>query len=121
MSNKKHLFLAYVLTFTFLGCENTNASTPKNEETVKLAKVLKQTSDYVGKKVVIDGNYFPACSNSRCTDDFILKSGVNQIKVYTLGNWKFKSIKSAQPLKVTGILRETSESPFIEATIIEER
>lgn len=121
MSKKIYLILAFLGAFTFLGCESKSASKLKNETTIKLAKVLKQTSDYVGKKVVIDGNYFPACSSSSCTDDFILKNGVVQIKVFTMGNLKFKSIEPAQPLRVSGILRETSESPFIEATVIEKR
>lgn len=121
MTKKIYLFLILLGAFSFLGCESKSASTLTNEDTVKLAKVLKQTSDYVGKKVVIDGNYFPACSSSHCTDDFTLKSGVDQIKVFTMGNLKFQDIKHAQPLRVAGILRETSESPFIEATVIEKR
>lgn len=121
MTKKITLFLAFLGAFSFLGCESKSVSTLENEETVKLAKVLKERSDYVGKKVVIEGNYFPACSSSHCTDDFTLKSGVDQIKIFTMGNWKFKDIKQAQPLRVSGILRETSESPFIEATVIEKR
>ena len=121
MSKKIYLLLVFLLTFTFLGCENKSASVLEAKETIKLSTVLEQTSEYSGKKVVMDGNYFPACSSSHCTEDFILRSGTNQIKVFTMGNLKFKDISQAQPLRVEGIFRETSESPFIEATVIEKR
>ena len=121
MSKKIYLILAILGAFTFLGCESKSASKLENETTNKLTKVLEQTSNYVGKNIIIDGNYFPACSSTKCTDDFILKSGVSQIKVFTMGNLKFKDIKHAQPLRVSGILRETSQSPFLEATVIEKR
>lgn len=121
MSKRIYLFLAFSLILTFLGCDNKNNEILKNKETIKLSKVLKQTSDYAGKSVVIDGNYFPACSSSQCNDDFTLRDGLDQIKVFTMGNFKFKSINNAQALRVSGILRETSQSPFIEATVIEKR
>jgi len=121
MSKKISLFLALLGAFTFLGCESKTTSTLKEVEVVKLTKVLAHTSEYVGKKLVLDGNYFPACSSSHCTDDFILRSGVDQIKVYTMGNFKFKSLDHAQPVRVEGVLRASSQSPFIEATVIEKR
>jgi hypothetical protein len=121
MSKKLYLVFVFLLAFTFLGCEHKTASTLKNEETVKLADVLKQIPDYVGKRIVLDGNYFPACSTSHCTDDFTLKSGVDQIKVFTMGNLHLHDVEHAQPLRVAGILRESSESPFLEATVIEQR
>jgi hypothetical protein len=121
MSKNISLILALLGTLSFLGCEGKSTSTLKTTETIQLTKVLEQTSEYVGKKIVIDGNYFPACTTSNCTDDFILRSGVEQIKVFSMGNFKFKDIKHAQALRVAGVLRKSSESPFLEATVIEKR
>ncbi|CAA6819013.1 MAG: Unknown protein [uncultured Sulfurovum sp.] len=121
MSKNILLALALLGAFSFLGCESKSPETLKSTETINLTKILEQTPEYVGKKIVIDGNYFPACSNSNCTDDFILRSGVEQIKIFTMGNFKFKDIKHAQALRVEGVLRKSSESPFLEATVIEKR
>ena len=122
-----HLFLVSLFAIIFLGCgdqqEATSISTPKNVNTIKLAKVLQQTSDYAGKNIVIDGNFFPACSNTKacCSDEFVLKSGINQINVIKMGDFKAPNMKTALPIRVTGILKETAQSPFIQATNIEIR
>jgi len=121
MSKKIYLLLGFLGAFSFLGCESQSNSTLSEVKVVKLSKVLEQTPAYLGEKIVMDGNYFPACSSSHCTDDFILKGGVDQIKVYTMGNFTFKSLDHAQPVRVEGVLRASSESPFIEATVIEKR
>jgi hypothetical protein len=121
MSRKIYLLLGFLGAFSLLGCESQSNTRLKDENVIQLSKVLEQTPAYVGQTVVLDGNYFPACSSSNCTDDFILRSGVDQIKVYTMGNFKFKSMDHAQPVRVEGVFRASSQSPFIEATIIEKR
>ena len=124
-SKSVHLLLVFLFAIVLSGCgdQKTSAttSTQKNVNVIKLAKVLKQPSDYVDKNIVIDGNFFPACADTCCSDEFVLRSGLSQIKIIKKGNFKVPDMKNAQPIRVTGVLKETAQSPFIQATNIEVR
>lgn len=86
-------------------------------EAVKLGQLLKSPAAYAGKTVAVEGNFFPSC----CEEDFVLKVGAEQITVLKTGElMKFKP-KTAQPVRVTGILRSTQDSSYIQATALEVR
>lgn len=122
-----HMLLVFLLAIILSGCGDQKTSsttgTQKNVNTIKLSKVLQNTSDYADKNIVIDGNFFPACSDTKacCSDEFVLKSGLDQIAVIKMGNFEAPSMKETLPIRVTGILKETAQSPYIQATNIETR
>lgn len=101
------------------GCADKRADNEVHAkpETVKLDQLLKSPADYAGKTVAVEGNFFPSC----CEEDFILKDGAGQITVYKTGElMKFKP-KKAKPVRVTGIVRSTEDSSYIQSTALEVR
>lgn len=100
------------------GCadKKTGAGAPA-PEAVKLGQLLKSPAAYAGKTVAVEGNFFPSC----CEEDFVLKDGAEQITVYKTGElMKFKP-KTAKPVRVSGIVRATEESAYIQSTALEVR
>jgi uncharacterized protein YdeI (BOF family) len=115
----------FLVTILLPGCSDqksdASASINENASITKLAQILKQPSDYVDKAIVVNGNYFTPCSASCCANEFVLKDGINQIKVICAKDLKLPKIKSAQPIKLSGVLKTTAESPYIQANAIEVR
>lgn len=100
------------------GCgDKKTASDPGNVAAVKLEQIIKRPADYSGKEVAVEGNFFPSC----CEDDFVLKDGIGQIQVLKAGALRKFKAKTAQPVRVSGIVRSTAESPYIQATALEVR
>ncbi len=120
-----NLLLVLLFAIVLTGCSDqktsTNASINENVNLTKLAHILKNPSDFVDKNIVVEGNFFPVCADSCCDDEFVLRDGMNQIKIIKKGDIKIPKFKNAQPIRVTGILKTTVQSPFIQATAIEVR
>lgn len=111
------IMLAALALSTGCADKKTDAGVPEKPETVKLGQLLKSPAAYAGKTIAVEGNFFPSC----CEEDFVLKDGAEQITVLKAGELvKFKP-KTAQPVRVTGIVRSTEESHYIQATALEVR
>ncbi len=121
----KLLLLVFLFAILLSGCNDqksdANASINENVNTAKLAQILKQPSNYVDKEIVVNGNYFTACAASCCANEFILKDGINQIKVLGSKDLNLSEIKVAQPIRLSGILKSTAETPYLQANAIEVR
>lgn len=119
------ILVLFFVTILLPGCSDhkadANASIDENASITKLAHILKQPSDFVDKEIVVNGNYFAPCSATCCDNEFVLKDGINQIKVILNKDLKLPKIKPAQPIKLSGILKSTAESPYIQANAVEVR
>ena len=120
-----NVLLVFLVALLLTGCEDqkTVASTSAHEhaDATKLAQILKQPVDYADKSIVVNGNFFPACTDSGCCDEFFLRDGISQIKVMKNAKMKIPELKNAQPIRVVGMVKATAQSPFIQATAIEVR
>ena len=119
------MFLVFLAALLLAGCgdqkASASASTNENANVTKLAKILKQPADYADKNILVNGNFFPACSDSCCDDEFVLRDGISQIKVMKNAKVEMPEMKNAQPIRVVGMVKATAQSPFIQATAIEVR
>jgi len=115
------ILLLLLFVVLFWGCAEQKSENSKDVKSTKLAEILKQPADYFEKEVVISGNYFTGCSSSCCDNEFILKDGIDQIKVLKSKEVKLPEMKIAQPILVAGILKSTAESPYVQASSVEVR
>lgn len=104
-----------------LGCGEKKQETVENKniETIELSEILTKTEDFTDKNVTVKGNFFASCSDSCCDNEFILKDGVNQIKVFKSKELELPKMKSSQPIRISGTLKATAENPVILASSVE--
>lgn len=115
----KTFFLLSVL-FLLTGCgeKKTGVDIPGNTEIIKLSEIIKDPIKYNEKKIILEGNFFITCADAGCEDDFTLKEGINSIMVMTKG-FTIPKIAQGQPVKVYGLLKSTTENPYIQALGLE--
>ena len=103
-----------------IGC-GKKQETVENEniETIELSEILTKTEDFTDKNVTVNGNFFASCTDSCCDNEFILKDGVNQIRVFKSKELELPKMKSSQPIRISGILKATAENPVILASSVE--
>jgi uncharacterized protein YdeI (BOF family) len=104
-----------------LGCnkKQPEVTTNENIETTKLSEILTKTDNFADKIVTVNGNFFASCSDSCCDNEFILKDGINQIKVFKSKELELPKMKPSQPIRISGILKATAENPVIMASSVE--
>jgi len=110
-----------VILILIVGCGNKESEASPNENlpTTKLEEILTKTDNFADKKVSVSGNFFASCSDSCCDNEFILKDGMNQIKVFKSKELELPKMKSSQPIRISGIVKASAESPFILASAVE--
>ena len=104
-----------------IGCNEKKQETAENTsiEATKLEEILTKTEDFTEKQVTVKGNFFASCTDSCCDNEFILKDGVNQIKVFKSKELDLPKMKLSQPIRISGILKATAENPVILASSVE--
>ena len=113
--------LAFSAAILLLGCnkKQPEVTTNENIETTKLSEILTKTDNFADKIVTVNGNFFASCSDSCCDNEFILKDGINQIKVFKSKELELPKMKPSQPIRISGILKATAENPVIMASSVE--
>jgi len=114
--------ISVILSLLFLiGCSEPKQEAVEkiNIEATELEEILTNAEDFTDKVVAIKGNFFSSCSDSCCDNEFILKDGVNQIKVFKSKKLTLPKMKASQPIKISGTLKATAENPVILATSVE--
>ena len=115
------IILIAVALILIIGWGNKGSESPQNENvpTTKLEEILTKTEDFTDKNVTVKGNFFASCTDSCCDNEFILKDGVNQIRVFKSKELELPKMKSSQPIRISGILKATAENPVILASSVE--
>ena len=110
-----------VTLILIIGCGSKGSGSPKIETvpTTKLEEVLAKAEEFTDKNVTVKGNFFASCTDSCCDNEFILKDGINQIKVFKSKELELPKMKSSQPIRISGILKATAENPVILASSVE--
>ncbi len=114
----KIIFMMLSCTYLITGCSEINMGVPipADKQAIKLSLVQKKQKEYKDKQILIAGNYGGRCGG--CCNDFVLKEGINYIKV-DINGLKLPDMNMGLPMKVYGTLKTTKQNPYIQALGVE--